>query len=135
MGSPGAGSRVTSAITFDAGALIAIERRNRRMQALLEELDRRDWQVAVPAGAVAQAWRGGPRQARIAALLSDERTEVVALDDTVARAVGLLCGRSGHADVVDVSVALCARQRNLHVVTSDPEDLRAVDDALILHVP
>jgi predicted nucleic acid-binding protein len=135
VGSPGARGRVTSAITFDAGALIAIERRSRRMQALLEEIDRRDWQVAVPAGAVAQAWRGGPRQARIAALLSDQRTEVVALDDPAARAVGLLCGRSGHADVVDVSVALCARQRNLHVVTSDPEDLHAVDDALVLHVP
>ena len=135
MGSPGARGRVTSAITFDAGALIAIERRSRRMQALLEEIDRRDWQVAVPAGAVAQAWRGGPRQARIAALLSDQRTEVVALDDPAARAVGLLCGRSGLADVVDVSVALCARQRNLHVVTSDPEDLHAVDDTLILHVP
>jgi hypothetical protein len=135
MGSTGAGSRVTSAITFDAGALIAIERRSRRMQALLEEIDRRGWQVAVPAGAVAQAWRGGPRQARIAALLSDERTEVVALDDPVARAVGLLCGRSGRADVVDVSVALCARQRNRHVVTSDPDDLQAVDDTLILHVP
>ena len=135
MGSPGARSRVTSAITFDAGALIAIERRSRRMQALLEEIDRRDRQVAVPAGAVAQAWRGGPRQARIAALLGDERTEVVALDDPAARAVGLLSGRSGHADVVDVSVALCARQRDLHVVTSDPDDLRAVDDALILHVP
>jgi predicted nucleic acid-binding protein len=135
VGSAGARSRVTGAITFDAGALIAIERRSRRMQALLEEIDRRDWQVAVPAGAVAQAWRGGPRQARIAALLSDERTQIVALDDPVARAVGLLCGRSGHSDVVDVSVALCARQRNLHVVTCDPEDLRAVDDALILHVP
>ncbi len=126
---------MTSAITFDAGALIAIERRSGRMQALLEEIDRRDWQVAVPAGAVAQAWRGGPRRARIAALLGDERTEVVPLDDPAARAVGLLCGRSGHADVVDVSVALCARQHNLHVVTSDPDDLRAVDDALILHVP
>lgn len=135
MGSPGARRGVTSAITFDAGALIAIERRSRRMQALLEEIDRRDWRVAVPAGVVAQTWRGGSRQARISALLSDERTQVVALDDPVARAVGLLCGRSGHADVVDVSVALCARQRNLHVVTSDPDDLRAVDGALILHVP
>jgi predicted nucleic acid-binding protein len=126
---------VTSAITFDAGALIAIERRSRRMQALLEEIDRRDWQVAVPAGAVAQAWRGGSRQARIATLLGDGRTEVVPLDDPAARAVGLLCGKSGHADVVDVSVALCARQHNMHVITSDPDDLRAVDDALILHVP
>jgi hypothetical protein len=135
VGSPGAGSRVTSAITFDAGALIAIECRSRRMQALLDEIGRRGWQIAVPAGVVAQAWRGGPRQARIAALLSDERTEVLPLDDPAARAVGLLCGRSGHADVVDVSVVLCARQRNRRVVTSDPEDLRVIDDALILHVP
>jgi predicted nucleic acid-binding protein len=126
---------MTGAITFDAGALIAIERRSRRMQALLEEIDRRGWEIAVPAGAVAQAWRGGPRQARIAALLSDKRTEVVPLDDPVARAVGLLCGRSGHADVVDVSVVICARQRNLRVVTTDPQDLQAVDDGLILHVP
>jgi hypothetical protein len=72
---------VTGVITFDTGALIAIERRSRRMQALLEEIDRRDWRVAIPAGAVAQAWRGGSRQARIAVLLSDERTEVVPLDD------------------------------------------------------
>jgi len=95
VGSASARSRVTGAITFDAGALIAIERRSRRMQALLEEIDRRDWQVAVPAGAVAQAWRGGPRQARIAALLSDERTEVVALDDPVApRSASCVAGRA-----------------------------------------
>jgi predicted nucleic acid-binding protein len=126
---------VTNAITFDTGALIAIEGRSRRMQALLDEIDRRGWEIAVPAGAVAQAWRGGPRQARIAALLGDERTQIVPLDDPTARAVGLLCGRSGHPDVIDVSVAVCARQHNMHVVTSDPEDLRAVDKALILHVP
>ena len=122
-------------ITFDTGALIAIERRSRRMQALLSEIDRRDLRIAVPAGVVAQAWRGGARQARVAALLADERTEVIALDDPTARAVGLLSGRSGHPDVVDVSVALCARQRGLNVVTSDPSDLLAVDSALILHQP
>jgi hypothetical protein len=126
---------VTSAITFDTGALIAIEHRSKRMQALLDEIGRRGWYVAVPAGAVAQAWRNGQRQARIAALLGDERTEVIPLEDPAARAVGLLCGRSGHADVVDVSVAICARQRNLHVVSSDPDDLRAVDSTLIVHVP
>jgi predicted nucleic acid-binding protein len=126
---------VTGTITFDTGALIAIECRSRRMQALLDEIDRRQWRVAVPAGVVAQAWRGGPRRSRMAALLSDERTEVINLDHTMARAVGLLCGRSGHTDVVDVSVALCARQHGRHVVTSDPDDLRTVDDTLVLHIP
>jgi predicted nucleic acid-binding protein len=124
-----------TAITFDTGALIAIERRSRRMQALLEEVDRHGTRIAVPAGVVAQAWRGGPRQARIAAVLSDERTEVVVLDDPTARAVGLLSARSGHPDVVDVSVAVCARQRDSHVVTSDPDGLHAVDPTLVLHRP
>jgi hypothetical protein len=32
-------------------------------------------------------------------------------------------------------IAIERRSRNLHVVTSDPVDLRAVDDALIMHVP
>jgi predicted nucleic acid-binding protein len=135
VGAPGARGGLTSVITFDTGALIAIERRSRRMQALLDEIDKRGYGVAVPAGVVAQAWRGGSRQSRIAALLGDARTEIVVLDDPLARAVGLLCGRTGHSDIVDVSVAVCARQRNRHVVTSDPDDLRAVDDSLILHTP
>jgi predicted nucleic acid-binding protein len=135
VGAPGARGGLTSVITFDTGALIAIERRSRRMQALLDEIDKRGYGVAVPAGVVAQAWRGGSRQSRIAALLGDARTEIVVLDDPLARAVGLLCGRTGHSDIVDLSVAVCARQRNRHVVTSDPDDLRAVDDSLILHTP
>jgi hypothetical protein len=126
---------VTDVITFDSGALIAIERRSKRMQALLDEIDQRGWEIAVPAGAVARVWRGVPRQARIATLLADERTRVVPLDDPMARAIGLVCGRSGHADVVDVSVVICARQHNRRVVTSDPDDLRAVDDGLILLAP
>ena len=100
------------------------------MQALLEEIDRRDWQVAVPAGAVFRRGvadpgrRGSPRCSATSARRSSRW-----MTRSPAPA-GLLCPRSGHADVVDVSVALCARQRNLHVVTSDPQDLRAVDDAL-----
>jgi len=135
MGAASSRSYMSDTITFDTGALIAIENRSKRMQALLDEIDRHHWQIAVPAGVVAQAWRGGPRQARIASLLSDKRTEVVPLDTTMARVVGLLCGKSGHSDVVDVSVAICARQHSLRVVTSDPADLRAVDSALVLHVP
>jgi hypothetical protein len=54
------------------------------------------------------------------------------LDDDTARAVGLICGRTGHKDIVDVSVALCARQRGHAVVTSDPDDLQTIDPSLIL---
>ncbi len=104
------------------------------MRALLRRAIERRSVVAVPAGVVAQAWRGGPRQARIARLLADPVTAVPALDDPTARAVGLLCGRSGHPDVVDVHVALHARGHGAAVVTSDPDHLRAVDPALALIV-
>jgi predicted nucleic acid-binding protein len=114
-------------LTLDTGALLALERGDRRMRALLERALDGNISLSVPAGVVAQAWRGGPRQARVARLLADPRVVVVPLDDPTARAVGLLCGRSGHPDVVDVSVCLCARQLDHSVVTSDPDDLTAVD--------
>lgn len=76
--------------------------------------------------------RGGPRQARIARLLADPEVQVVALDDPTARAVGSLAARSGHHDVVDASVALCAAERGHIVLTSDPNDLAAVNPRLAL---
>jgi hypothetical protein len=91
--------------------------------------DRGD-EVAVTTGAVAQAWRGGPRQAQLARLLATPELIVVTLDEATARAVGVLCGQSGHHDIVDVHVALHATEMGHHVVTSDPDDLRAVNPSL-----
>ncbi len=102
------------------------------MRALLRRASEHTLAIAVPAGAVAQAWRGGPRQARLARLLADPDVDVPALDDLTARAVGLLSGRTGHTDVIDVHVALHARQSRHAVATSDPEDLRAVDPSLMI---
>jgi len=113
---------------------VALERGDPRVRALLRRAHEHGLPLAVPAGAVAQAWRGGPRQARIARLLGDPAVDVPPLDDVTARAVGLLCGRGGHPDVVDVQVALHARQHDRTVVTSDPGDLRAIDPRLRLAV-
>jgi hypothetical protein len=46
---------------------------------------------------------------------------------SVARTVGAVCAEIGHDDVVDVHVALCARERHHAVVTSDPDDIADVD--------
>jgi len=113
-------------LTLDAGALIQLERGDERLRALLRRAHQAQLPLAVPAGALAQAWRGGPRQARIARLLADPDVRVVVLDEPTARAVGLLAGRSRHADVVDVSVALCAAERGDAVVTTDPGDITSV---------
>jgi predicted nucleic acid-binding protein len=123
-----------SGLTLDTGALIAIERGVPRIRALLRRAEERGIELAVPAGVVAQAWRGGARQARIARLLADSAVVVPVLDELVARAVGVLCGRTGHVDIVDVQVALHARENGHLVVTSDPTDMQAIDPQLRLIV-
>jgi len=119
-------------LTFDTSALIAIERADRRMQALLDEAGAVAAPLAVPAGVIAQAWRGSARQARLARFLALPTVTAVALDEPEARATGALCGRAGVDDVVDASVVICARARGHAVVTGDPEDLAALDPALRL---
>ena len=119
-------------LTLDTGALIALQRGDERVRALLARASEHGWPIAVPAGVIAQAWRGGPRQARVARLLGDPAVETVPLDGLTARAIGVLVGRCGHSDIVDVSVALCAAERGHVVVTSDPDDLNTVDEKLTL---
>src|ERR671917_44778 len=121
MGAPGAGpGAVSSGVTFDTGALIAFVSGRRRMAVLVEEAAASETQIAIPAGVLAQAWRGGARQARLARLLRASNTEVVVLDQRAALKVGVRCATSGVSDVVDVSVVVCARDRGQPVVTSDP---------------
>jgi len=128
-----AGRPTTSGLTLDTGALLALDHPAKAvlMQARLEEARRRGGSICIPAGAVAQAWRG-PRQARLARLIKAADVEIAALTLSIARTVGAICGKTGHADIVDVHVTLCARERHHAVVTSDPDDLRRVDPALPL---
>jgi ABC-type thiamine transport system ATPase subunit len=118
-------SRATSAgVTFDAGALIALDRADKRMIALLDQILRRGQRIRVPAGVVAQAWRDGKRQATLARFLRGREVEIVALDEPFSRACGELCASAGSADVIDASVVITARKHGDLVVTSDPDDLR-----------
>jgi hypothetical protein len=110
--------------------LIAIESGVRRVTALVDEALRAKVDIHVVAGVLAQVWRGRPDQARLARMLNAAGVDVQPLDSAVARAVGELCGRSGHADVVDVHVVLHAREHGHRVVTTDPEDLHRVDPGL-----
>ena len=122
-------------LTLDTGALIAIEAGSPRMAVLIEQAMAARAELAVPAGVVAQAWRGGARQVRIAKLLQLQVTSIVALDAKLALRVGARCASTGSTDIVDVSVALCASDRGHPVVTSDPGDIAAIDPALVLVRP
>lgn len=126
----------TRGLTLDAGALIALDAPDKAaiMQARLDEARRRGGSICIPIGVVAQAWRG-PRQVRLARLIRSSDVEVATITLPVARAVGVLCASSGHQDVIDVHVALCARARHHAVVTSDVDDLARIDpDLPLIHV-
>ena len=119
-------------LVLDTGALIAFERADERMRALLREALRAGAQLVVPAGVVGQVWRDGARQVPLRALLNGPTTIVSALDQALAEASGTLCGRTGTSDVIDASVVLIARRERALVVTSDIDDLRNLDPALRL---
>jgi predicted nucleic acid-binding protein len=119
-----------SGLTLDAGALIAFDRNDRRVVGLIARALQLNLELAVPAGAVGQVWRDGRRQLRLARLLGSREVQIEPLDDQRAREAGQLCGLRRTADVIDASVALCARSRGHRVVTSDPAHLCGLDAEL-----
>jgi hypothetical protein len=123
-----------SGITFDAGALIAFERNDRRVIAIVAQALKRKATIAIPSGVVGQVWRNGRRQARLAHLLGSDIVEIEPLSDARARAAGQLCGVARTSDMIDASVVLCARARAHAVATTDPDDLSRLDSKLRLVV-
>jgi len=117
-------------ITMDAGGLIAVDRNERGIVVLLARARETGSRVTVPASALSQAIRQPQRQARLARLLRQPTTDVVPLDRVDATNVGRLLAASGTSDVVDAHVVICARRARQQVVSSDPNDLRALDPTL-----
>lgn len=113
-------------LVLDAGALLALERRNIRLLADLKRADELGLPIRVPAGSLAQAWRGGPRSASIARLLQYAST--VRVDEGSAKEIGVFLAHlrfpeSEKPDVVDAHVALVTRATQSLVWTSDPSDM------------
>ena len=108
---------------FDAGGLIALDRNDRRVLALVARAAERGMRITIPATALAQAMRNPARQARLSRLIRQAGTDLIALDGPDATAVGLLLARTVTTDVVDAHVVVCARRAGQVVVTGDAADL------------
>lgn len=119
-------------ITLDAGALIAIEKNDRRVVTALRLALDEQMSIVVPAGVVGQVWRDGRRQVRLARLLGSSRVSIEPLDDDRARAAGQLCGATRTKDAIDASVVIGAKARGDRVFTSDPEELHMLDPEVAL---
>lgn len=116
-----------SGVTCDAGALIALDRDDRRVIALLARAAELGAQVTVPATALAQAMRRPARQARLSRLIRQPSTRLVPLDGPDATQVGLLLAASRSSDIADAHVVVCARRHAQAILTSDPDDLARLD--------
>jgi hypothetical protein len=109
---------------YDAGALIALDKNDRRMWARYEVAlnDGRD--IRVPAVVVGQAWRDARRQVRLGRVLASCHVDPVGLE--TSKAAGILCGRAGSSDVIDGTVVVMAAATDAIIWTSDPDDIKAL---------
>ncbi len=123
-----------SGFTFDAGGLIALDRKNRRVLSLLSRARERKMRITVPATALAQAIRNPARQVLLSRLIRQAGTDLIPLDGPAATAAGRLLARTATSDIVDAHVAICAERAGQVVVTSDPADLRRLAPGLQLLV-
>lgn len=119
-------------VTYDTGALVAADRGERRQWARHGALLARREVPTVPTPVLAQAWRGGSRQALLSRLLAGCDTE--ALDDARARAAGTLAAGAVTIDIVDACVVEGALRRRDLIISSDPGDLHAIAAATSHHL-
>ena len=110
-------------LILDAGALIGIDRNDRRVAALIELGRRAGAELLSTAPALAQAWRNGARQAQLARILPMIDIRPVAIDE--AKAAGELLASARTSDVVDAFIAQLALPGD-QLLTSDPGDLKSL---------
>jgi predicted nucleic acid-binding protein len=108
---------------LDAGALVAVDKQDRRVGAMLRVLQRDGVAVLTSAAVVAQVWRDGRRQANLARVLTG--VDIAVVDVVAAKKVGELLKLRRTDDVNDAHVALLARPGDV-VLTSDEPDIKAL---------
>ena len=106
---------------LDAGALVAVDRRDRMIGAQLRVLQQQGTPIRVSSAVVGQVWRDGRKQANLARVLAGVGIEALGQDD--GRRIGELLAVAAATDVVDAHVALMAAHADL-ILTSDPGDIR-----------
>jgi len=109
---------------YDAGALIAFDKNDRRMWARHKLALEEGRDIHLPAIVVGQAWRDGRRQAGLGKVLASCRVDPV--QEETAKAAGVLCGKAASSNVVDATVVVLAASLRAVIWTSDPQDISAL---------
>ena len=111
---------------LDAGFLVSVDRGERIARSFLTAASRAETMLHSTEPVVAQVWRSGARQARLAAFL--KTISVHPLDD--GRPVGQLLAHAGTNDVVDAHVVITAVRLGSDILTGDPDDLSTLSTML-----
>jgi predicted nucleic acid-binding protein len=109
-------------LTFDTGALIALERRKLRMRQVLERARDRDQLITVPTDVVAEWWRGAT-DIRSAIL---DSVDIEPLTLRLAQIAGEAMGAVPGATLVDAIVMASAASRGDIIYSSDVHDLERI---------
>jgi hypothetical protein len=109
-----------ASLILDSGALIAIDRGDRRIGAVLLEAGRAGIDAFTSSTCVAEVWRNPARQARLTRALTG--TIEVPLDSQAARRCGELLAIAKTSDIADAAVALLAKAGDV-ILTSDAGDI------------
>ncbi|MCY3961755.1 MAG: PIN domain nuclease [bacterium] len=107
-------------VLLDAGAFIAIESGYQPVERLVKGARQSGIPLRTHGGVIAQVWRGGRDQARLARAL--RMVETVPLNEELGRQAGLLLARSDLSDAIDAALVAMADHGD-EIITSDPDDL------------
>lgn len=105
--------------TFDTGALIALERGDRRMGTVLKLALADGIRIVVPTVVIGEWWRGRTKSRDV--LIASVQVEP--LTESLAKAAGEALAKIRRATLVDALVMASAAQRGDIVYTSDQDDL------------
>lgn len=106
-------------ITFDTGALIALERREQRIRKIVERATEHKMRITVPAAVVTEWW--GSRNDARERILAGVR--VAPLSESLARVAGQALAEVKGTTAIDAIVMASAAQRGDVVFTADVTDL------------
>jgi hypothetical protein len=110
-------------LVLDAGGLIAVDRRDRSVGAILRVAQQEGVAVRTSAAVVAQVWRNGSLQANLARVLAG--VDSAPLDGPTGRMVGEVLAHSRTADVLGGHLGLITQSEDT-VLTSDPVDIKRI---------
>lgn len=111
-------------VSFDSGLLIRLDRGDQQAWAWFKRATQRGEPPLVCSVAVAESWRDGRKQARLASVLN--ACDVVVVEESLARLAGEALAAVPGAGVADALIAASAARAGATLVTEDHDDMRAL---------